>query len=422
MPHFLLVDCNNFYVSCERLFNPRLEGRPVLVLSNNDGCVVARSDEVKKLGIKMGDPFFKIQAFCSHHSVVIYSSNYGLYGNISQRVMNTLKELAPQMEIYSIDEAFLTYPSHLPTETMMNEAAHLRNTVKKWVGIPTCVGIGPTKTLAKAANALAKKNRDKGIFHLNTVETQKEALSKMAVEDIWGIGSALKGRLNALGIYSAWDFREADPGLIRRKLGVVGERMMWELRGVSCLPLQSIEPKKNIGCSRSFGTVVTEIHQLAEALASHVSSACRKLRKQKSCAHAIHVYLESAWDAQLGGRPAVSATVPFAVATDDIPFMIGAAKKALSVLFREGERYKKCGILLLDIIPEKNVALDLFTSSTNAKRKAVMATMDSINHSFGKGTIFYAAQGTQREWSMRAEKRSQDYVTQWDSLPIVKGK
>jgi DNA polymerase V len=226
MPHFLLVDCNNFYASCERLFNPKMEKRPIVVLSNNDGCVVARSQEAKQLGIKMGDPYFKIKTFCHYYHVAVYSSNYALYGNLSQRVMTILGQMAPEIEVYSIDEAFLTFPSSYDLTTVIDQGHAIHKTIKKWTSIPTSVGIGPTKTLAKMANYCAKKDRTISVFDLTDLPTRENILKKFPIQEIWGIGNGLMGRLNALGIYTAFELMETDPSLIRKKLGVVGERIV----------------------------------------------------------------------------------------------------------------------------------------------------------------------------------------------------
>jgi len=397
MPHFILVDCNNFYASCERLFNPKLEGRPIIVLSNNDGCVVARSQEAKQLGIKMGEPYFKIKTFCFYYHVAVYSSNYALYGNLSQRVMTILAQMAPEIEVYSIDEAFLTYPSSMDSNVILEQGKLIQNTVKKWTSIPTSVGIGPTKTLS----------------------IREKILSKFPIEDIWGIGNGLKGRLNALGIYTASQLKEADPTLIRKKLGVVGERIVWELRGVSCLPMEKAEPRKNIACSRSFGKVVTNLTDLCEAVSTHTARACCKLRKQHSCTQALYVYLEAILDGQTGTRISSNHIIAFPSPTNDTPQVITAAKKCLSFLFRKEARYKKCGVILLDLIPEETVAPDLFIKGSNPKRRELSNTIDALNEKFGKNTVFYGAMGTNPQWKMRSDSRSPGYTTCWEELVLV---
>lgn len=420
MSRFVLVDCNNFYVSCERLFHPKLEGRPVIVLSNNDGCAVARSQEAKKLGIKMGDPFFKIKDFCHYHKVVVFSSNYEFYGDISQRVMNMLAEVAEEIQIYSIDEAFLTYSNHLSKEDLFQHCLELRHKIKRWTGIPTSMGIAPTKTLAKVASKLAKKDLAKGVYDLSSASLQESVLREFPLGDIWGIGRRLEMRLRALGIYTAWQFREQDPLLIRKKLGVVGERMLWELRGVSCLPLEQVQAKKSICCSRSFGQAITNLQDLSEALSTYVNSAGIKLREQRSCTKALCVFVESVLDAQMGTRAYDNAVIAFPMPTNDTPQMISSAKKCLATLFRKEQRYKKCGVILLDLVAEESMVPDLFQQAPHPKRRLVAQTVDALNEHFGKNTLFYGAMGVNPHWKMRSDSRSRCYTTRWEDLAVVK--
>lgn len=418
MSYFVLADCNNFFVSCERLFNPRLEGRPVIVLSSNDGCAVSRSQEAKKLGIKMGDPYFKIKGLCERMKVFVYSSNYKLYGDISQRVMNVLLSVAEEIEIYSVDEAFLKFSESATEENRFQLCLEIKRKVKRWVGISVSMGIAPTKTLAKVANDLAKKDRTVGVFDLSSPSVQKTVLQDYPVGEIWGIGSRLRERLYALEIRTAWELREAEPALIRRKLGVVGERMLWELRGMSCLPLIEPSPKKNICFSRSFGRTVTDFDELAEALATYVSGACVKLRAQKSCASAITVFLEAVVDAKEGTRRHYGMTKSFSQPTNDTPQIIAAAKHCLKRMFFTSERYKKCGIILLDLISEELVLPDLFLGSMNPKRKKLMDAVDALNAHYGRNTIIYGASGVTRSWKTRLNRCSQHY-TEWQGLAVA---
>ncbi|MBA3815283.1 MAG: Y-family DNA polymerase [Parachlamydiaceae bacterium] len=418
--YFVLADCNNFYVSCERVFNPKLEGCPVIVLSNNDGCVVARSQEAKQLGIKMGVPYFQIKDFCSRMRVFTYSSNYQLYGDLSERVMRILSEMAEDIEVYSIDESFLQYSDIVNPEDLYVHCLDIKRIVKKWVGVPLSLGIAPTKTLAKVATDFAKKNRSVGVFNLCSPEMQKAVLQNYPIEDVWGIGSRLKESLNAIGIHTAWEFREMDSIVIRRKMGVVGERMLWELRGVSCLGLEEVAPKKSITCSRSFGKVITEVSELAEALSNYVNTACIKLRKQNCCTHAISVFTETIIDRQTGTRRYASMVSSFAMATHDTPQIITRAKQCLMQLYQEGEHYKKCGVVLLDLIPETSVIPDLFLGGINQKRSTIMHIVDGINANYGKNSLFYGAMGVSQEWKMRSDKRSPHNTTSWKHLPIAK--
>lgn len=415
---FVLVDCNNFYVSCERLFNPRLEGRPVIVLSNNDGCVVARSQEAKRLNIKMGAPFFQIKDLCKQRDVVVYSSNYALYGDISRRVMNILSERAPEIQIYSIDEAFLKYPSSISPEALFTQCAEMRQAIKKWVGIPTSIGIAPTKTLAKIAGDFAKKD-SAGVFSLHSKEIQDRILEAFPVEEIWGIGRNLAAKLHVLGIYTAQQLRDAEPAMIRKKMGVVGERIVWELRGVSCLSLEKVKPKQSITCSRSFGRAIEDPLDLAEALASFVNTACIKVRRQKSGAQALCVFLE-AGEVQAGRRQVYSTAVSFAMPTNDTSQIISAAKRCLASLFYKGLRYKKCGVILMDLIPMEDILPDLFLGSPDPKRERLMHLVDSVNARFGKDALFYAAMGVKQHWRARSSNRTRQYTTNWDDLALAK--
>lgn len=419
MGYFVLADCNNFYVSCERLFNPKLERQPVIVLSNNDGCVVARSQEAKLLGIKMGEPFFKIREFCNRMKVAVYSSNYELYGDLSSRVMEILSEWAPKIEIYSIDEAFMHFPCGTSPESLAAACLELKRTVKKWTGIPISLGIAPTKTLAKAANFFAKKNA-KGVCRLTSFEAQKNALQELAIEDVWGIGSKTKEKLHRIGVRTAWEFQAMDPSTVRRKLGVVGERMLWELRGTQCLQLEEPEPRKNITCSRSFGKVVTELPELNEALSTFVHKACIKLRSQKSYTQGVYVFLEAVLDAKNGTRLRNGMTASFPSPTNDTVQVITAAKNCCRQMFREEERYKKCGVILLDLMPEDAVQPDFFAPSIHPKRSAVMHTVDALNARFGKEAVFFGAMGMQQQWKGRSDRRSFHSTTGWDHLPAVK--
>lgn len=416
MSHFVLADCNNFYVSCERVFNPWLEGKRVVVLSSNDGCIVARSQEAKQIGIPMGVPFFQVKEYCERSKVVVYSSNYSLYGDISRRVMNILSQEAPEIEIYSIDEAFLKYPEGMSSEDLYFMCTKLRKMLKKWVGIPVSFGFASTKTLAKIANSLAKKNRDLGVVNLNDPSVKEEVLKGYPLKEVWGIGTKLSERLRNIGIFTAWDFSQQDPYFVRAKMGVVGERILWELRGRSCLELQKPSSRKNICVSRSFGRIVTEISDLQEAVATFTSRACVKLREQKGCACAVYVYLESMID---GKRRQFSMTNTFPNPSNDTPKVISAAKECLNRIFKPSERYKKCGIILLDLIPENNVIPDLFLGLNDPKRRKAMHLVDSLNTHFGKDTLFFGAVGVKPTWSARSDKRSKYHTTNWESLPIA---
>jgi DNA polymerase V len=417
MSHFVLADCNNFYVSCERLFNPRLLGKPVIVLSNNDGCVVARSQEAKKLGIQMGEPYFKIRDFCSRMKVIVFSSNYQLYGDLSDRVMDILSVQAPEVEIYSIDEAFLKFPESWTPDALFSHCLNLRRIVNKWVGIPISLGIAPTKTLAKVANDWVKKNQDIGVFDLSPPDVRREILQNCPVEDVWGIGSRLKERLHRIGVFTAWQFQSCEPELIRQKMGVTGERMLWELRGLSCLELNPPAPKKSITTSRSFGKIVTDFSELSYALSTFVNTACVKLRSQGSFATALCVYLEAIDDAKAGTRRYFKMAASLPYPSNDTSLMITSAKSCLKKLFDPKERYKKCGVILLDLVPEAEP--DFFLGAQDPKRQAIMSMMDAVNEQRGKNALFFGAMGVTRGWKMRSDQTSRRYTTDWNGLALV---
>lgn len=348
-----------------------------------------------------------------------FSSNYELYGDISQRVMSLLTAMAPEIELYSIDEAFLKFPGSLSEEEIGTLSVNMRKILKKWVGIPVSFGIAPTKTLAKVAVDFAKK-APQGVFSLLSTDKQKAILSNVPVEDVWGIGKRFAERLRSLQIYTALQLAEADASLIRRKMGVVGERILWELRGIACLPLLEAAAKKSICCSRSFGRTVQEKEALGEALSTYVSRACTKLRQQQSYAAALCVFFESVLDPAAGTRQHYSRTIAFPAPTADTALMISAAKKLLDQIYSPYEKYKKCGAILLDLIPERYLQPDLFSNGMPPKRKRLMQTIDALNDHFGKDTLFFAAMGTDPTWKMRSEKRSRCYTTDWEELPIVK--
>lgn len=417
---FALLDCNNFYASCERLFNPKIEGKPVVVLSNNDGCVVARSQEAKDLKIKMGVPYFQIKDFCTFHKVHIYSSNYQLYGDLSRRVMELLLETGFEVEVYSIDEAFIKFPAAMLIEEAEEICVALKKKVKKWVGIPTAMGLAPTKTLAKVANYKAKRT-PQGIFNLYHSHIADQILENFPIEEVWGVGKANFQKLSGLGIRTAKQFIQQEPSLIRHLMGVIGERMLWELRGLSCLEIEEVSPdKQSITCSRSFGKRVTDLEEICEALATFANTACISLREQESFTQGICVFLESILDTQTSKRRYYSSGSVFPMATQDTSIVITEAKRCLKKIYSKREIYKKCGIILLDLIKEEEIPLDLFHEKPSEKRTNLIRAFDEINSHFGKGALFYAAMGTKSEWKMRSNKLSRHFTTDWNQLAIAK--
>ncbi len=418
MKVFALVDCNNFYASCERVFDPSLKNRPIVVLSNNDGCIVARSNEVKALGIPMGVPFFEHEAVIEKHNVAVFSSNYQLYGDMSQRVMDSLRLFAPDMEVYSIDEAFLRL-DHLQPRNLYEYCKTIRAKVIQWTGIPVSIGIGPSKVLAKVANRVAKKQTDDGVFDIRSQKTQDEILKALDVEKIWGIAGKWADRLGRMGIEKASELRDASPTIIRKHLSVVGERLLRELKGQSCIDLEDIQPRKNIMSSKSFGTLLTKKEPMEEALANYAARACEKLRQQNSRAQAVHVFVQTNGFRETDKQYSNALTCTLTIPTSDTRLIIEAAKFCLNRIYKQGYRYKKTGIMLLDLIPASLEQKHLFVDFDHRPGDHLMELVDRINKDHGPDTLFFGAQGVTREWKMRCGSRSPRYTTQWDELLMV---
>lgn len=404
-----LCDANNFYVSCERVFNPKLEGRPVIVLSNNDGCAVARSNEAKALGIKMGAPVFQIQDLIHQHQVQVLSSNYALYGDLSNRVMQTLHNFTPDVEVYSIDEAFLGWSGELSESALTT----LRATVKRWTGIPVSIGLATTKTLAKIANRQAKQQA--GVFIL---EQPAAVLAELPVSEVWGIGRQSTQKLKAHGITTALDLQQAELSWIRHQMGIVGVRIVQELRGIPCLPLELIpQPRKTCCVSRSFGRPVTELRDLSEAIATHTARAAYKLRRDNLAASLLTVFIATNRFNQDEPYYRHAATVGLPCPTNDAIALTKAALKALEPLYRVGDRYQKAGVWLSALSPANQIQRDLFINPQDQeKARKLMTVVDALNQQFGAGTIRCAAAGLQRSWQTRMQQRSPRYTTRWDEL------
>lgn len=415
MPLFALVDCNNFYVSCERVFQPALNERPVVVLSNNDGCIVARSDEAKALGIPMGAPMHRYQERLDKHNVAIFSSNYALYGDMSRRVMDCLSTFTPDIEVYSIDEAFLGLDG-VKSRDWVDYAIQMRRIVRQWTGIPVSIGIGPTKTLAKIANRVAKKRTPSGIFDLCDRPTQDTILPTLAVQEVWGIGSRWSDRLQRRGIRTAADLRAAEPQVIRRTLNVVGERIVLELRGTACLGLETPEPKQQIMCSRSFGCRVTEQSALMEAISSYAARAAEKLRYQDSRAGGVYLFLKTNRFRPQEPQYQGSRTYTFTHPTCDTRAIIHAARQGIGSLYRPGYTYKKCGLMLLDLSSAATSQPEVFDPMDYHPPEKLMNLVDKLNGQMGRNTLFFAAQGTQRRWKMKQNQRSPRYTSRWEEL------
>jgi DNA polymerase V len=421
-PIFALVDCNNFYASCERVFNPMLEGKPIVVLSNNDGCVVARSNEAKALGIGMGVPEFQIRPLLRAHRVQVSSSNYTLYGDMSQRVMETLEQFCPDLEVYSIDEAFLSLVG-FGQRDLTEYGRQIRRTVKQWTGIPVSVGIAETKTLAKIANRIAKRTPDLGgVFDLLACSDREAVLGRVAVEDGWGIGRNHARVLNQHGITTALQLREVDDQWIRKRMGIVGLRLVMELRGVSCLDLdQCPAPKQSLTCSRAFGKLIHTLAEMEEAISVYTSRVAEKLRRERLAATVLTVCLTTN-EFKEGPQYSNALTLKLPIVTDSTAELIKSALQGIRAIYRDGYRYKKAGVLLTGLVPVSQTQADLFDYQDRGKPKRLMSALDAVNDRWGAGILHYASSGLTREWKTHFHRRSPAYTTQWDELPLVQAK
>jgi len=420
---FALIDCNNFYVSCERVFDPSLQKQPVVVLSNNDGCVIARSEEAKQLGFQMGTPFFKCRSLIRLHGVRVFSSNYALYGDMSARVMDVLREFSPCMEVYSIDEAFLTYP-YSSREGLEEWAAQMRSLVMRCTGIPVSIGCGPTKTLAKIAAKIAKKKAGQnGTYDFCRHRNPDQVLGTVAVEDVWGVGRRYAGMLRRRGITTARDLKHADDGWVRQRMTIQGLRTVMELRGIDCLGLDDMPvPARGIRSSRSFGRQVKDEAHVREALVEYISIAAAKLRARELRASAMQVFLI------VGGHGPTShagssATVTLPAPSDYTPDLICHGLKALTRLYCRGSLYRKVGVSLTGLQRVQSRQLDLFDDSAAFEERGqrFMEAVDAINRRWGRGTASFAVPARAgREWRMRRRFLSPRYTTCWEELPVVK--
>jgi DNA polymerase V len=420
MTHQLaLVDCNNFYVSCERVFRPDLAKVPMVVLSNNDGCVVSRSNEAKALSIRMGQPWFECKEIAENHGVLAFSSNYALYADLSNRVMSILSDFAPRHEVYSIDECFVDLTG-IPKLREVSYA--MRERVGKWTGIPVCVGIGSTKTLAKLANHVAKKHpRSKGVFNYNALTADQKArlLQHIPVEEVWGVGRKLTKRLESHGIQTVQDLKQAHVPTLRAEFGVVMEKIQRELQEVPCIELQEIQPdRQQIISSRSFGNMVTELAVLQDALSTFVANACAKLRGQGSHAAVIQVFVQTNRFRKDLPQYMPSLAVPLPYPTNDSLEVNRWASALCERMFKPGYQYKKAGIMLSEISPVTHRQGDLLEGDVTTNDRLMLA-LDALNQRFGRGTVKVSTQGAYQDWQMRQERKSPNYTTDWDETPVV---
>ncbi len=427
MTTIALIDGNNFYVSCERVFQPKLEGKPVVVLSNNDGCVVARSAEVKALGVPMGAPWFKLRDLAKQHGIIAKSSNYTLYGDMSQRMHAVIGQFSPEQEIYSIDETFLGLDGFRCD--LVEYGQQIRQRVRKWTGIPVCVGIGNSKTLAKLANHCAKKallpEMADGVADFTRMSNSdlNALFDRVEVGEVWGVGRRIKERLAGMEIQTVRQLKDASMSRIKQEFNVVLARTVAELNGESCLDLEEVvPPKQQIMSSRSFGQPVFLLQDLNEAVTAYTSRAAEKLRNQAHVAGAIQVYLETNRFKPDEPQYNNGVTVKLLKPTDNTFSLVEAALYGLKRIYKPGYAYKKAGIMLMDLCPARQVPLDLFSGFDNPdteRAKVLMATLDEINAKMGRGTVRSAGEGLVKPWAMRSDNKSSAFTTSWMELPLV---
>jgi DNA polymerase V len=418
-----IVDCNSFYASCERLFEPSLRNRPVVVLSNNDGCIIARSDEAKALGVEMAGPYFLARKVIEDHNVTVFSSNYHLYGDISRRVMKTLRHLAPDIEVYSVDEAFIDLDG-MAGEKLFDFGRNIVETVQQWTGIPVSVGIAPTKVLAKVANRLVKKNKisSNSVWVLNNDDDRRAALKATRVTQLWGIGRAYSEKLLGWGITNGWELSQFSEEWARKNLGgVTGVRFIKELNGIPCNELQDqLETKEMIASTRSFGKPVTTLTQLKEAVATYTSMAAVKLRMQHSAAGIISVFAKTDRFKDLTPRGTGKAYKILSSPTALTHELIGHANGLAEEIFQRGIEYKNAGVILSGLVPENAIQTNLFEPAVNNNQRRLMNVMDHINYFMGDAKVKFVSTGLQNDWKMRSEMRSGRYTTQWGEIKEVK--
>ena len=412
-----LIDCNSFYVSCERLFNPKIRKLPVVVLSNNDGCIISRSNEAKALGIKMGEPYFKARNIIIKNNVQVFSSNYSLYGDISRRVMRTLKRFNSKIEVYSIDEAFLDL-SNFSEKDVKDVGKEIRNTVLQWTGIPTSIGIAETKTLSKVANHIAKKQKS-GVVSLVNIKDLDPILEKVEVRDIWGVGKQLSKFYIKNGIYNAKQLKNASNTWIKKTKNVLSSRTAMELRGVSCIEIENKQTKRKSCCvSRSFGKKVEKLRELKESVTSYCLNAAEKIRSESLICKSITVFIRTSPFQDKGIFYSNSKTIDFPIATNNSIEIVKNALIGLDLIYRDGFRYQKAGIILSGL-SESEKGNSLFKSTEDEKIKNLMQSIDNTNYRYGRSTISLASAGINKKWSMRRQYSSKIDTADFYSLPKI---
>jgi DNA polymerase V len=420
---YALSDGNSFYCSCERVFDPKLARVPVIVLSNNDGCAIARTQEAKDLGIRMGEPWFKIRQLCRSQGVRVYSSNYALYGDMSARVNEVYRRFSPRIEIYSIDESFVDL-SDVRESEREELARDMRETVRQWTGIPTCVGIGPTRTLSKLANHIAKKHPDLGGVCDLTDEDERAAwLVRVPMQEIWGVGPATARKLEEIGCDSVADVRDLDPRSVRKRLTVVGERLVYELRGIACLDLETVAPtRKGCAVTRSFSDRVEDLPTMQQAVATHATRLGEKLRAEGLGTDHLTVFFHTSEHDRDRPQRSVSTAVTLPEASNDSLVLVKAAAFGVRRAWRDGYRWSKAGIITTDLVPLGTSQRALIGGFDRERGGALMEAMDACNRRFGRGSVVPASAGLEKErsWSTKFEMRSPRYTTRLDELPVVR--
>ena len=412
-----LVDCNSFYVSCERLFNPRIRRKPVVVLSNNDGCIISRSNEAKALGIKMGEPYFKAKDIIVKNKVEVFSSNYSLYGDLSRRVMRTLKRFNSAIEVYSIDEAFLDL-SNFPDSEVEKVGKEIRETVLKWTGIPTSIGIAKTKTLSKVANHIAKKKKS-GVTSLIGIENIDPILEKVEINDVWGVGRQLTKFYHKNGIYNAKQLKNKSNTWVKKNSNVLGSRTAMELRGIPCIDIETTQSKrKSCVVSRSFGQRIEKYQELKEAVANYCLNASEKIRSESLIAKSITVFVRTSPFQSRFGYYSNSKTIDFAISTNNSIEIVKTALVALDSIFKNGYRYQKAGVMLTGLSNEDG-SKNLFSSEKDEKIKGLMKSIDNTNYRYGRSTLSLASAGVQKRWNMRREHSSKIDTADFYLLPTI---
>mgnify|MGYP005692510281 FL=1 len=412
-----LIDCNSFYVSCERLFNPKIRRLPVVVLSNNDGCIISRSNEAKALGIKMGEPYFKARNIIIKNNVQVFSSNYSLYGDISRRVMRTLKRFNSKIEVYSIDEAFLDL-SNFSDKEVKDVGKEIRNTVLQWTGIPTSIGIAETKTLSKVANHIAKKQKS-GVVSLVNIKDLDPILEKVEVRDIWGVGKQLSKFYIKNGIYNAKQLKNASNTWIKKTKNVLSSRTAMELRGVPCIEIETKQAKRKSCCvSRSFGKKVEKLRELKESVTSYCLNAAEKIRSESLVCKSITVFIRTSPFQNKGIFYSNSKTIDFPIATNNSIEIVKNALTGLDLIYKDGFKYQKAGIILSGL-SDSEKGNSLFKSTKDERIKNLMQSIDNTNYRYGRSTISLASAGINKKWSMRRQYSSKIDTADFYSLPKI---